>query len=166
MKNYFAIAQSGKLQMHSRFARENFSKFLLKHDGCRIAFIPVIPESKKQRKFYHGAVLKLWAYLNGWDYKDNEVLDFLHHEAKNEFNGEIVMLDGKQVKRGKSTKAELNKGYLERVIDHLEEQYGIDRMVVLNPETYKDFVDRIYGYDKYDDFIDYMLDIKLLKNHA
>jgi hypothetical protein len=121
------------------------------------------PESRRQRGFYHGAVLTLWLYLNGMDYRDNSLKRWLHECAKNEFNGEIVKLDGKLVKRGKSTKGLLNKGFIEKVIEHLEEQYGIDRTKVLNPEHYKYFRDVIYPSGEYETYIDYLLALKLLK---
>ena len=78
------------------------------------------------------------------------------------------MLDGKQVKRGKSTKgllAENDKaesGYIERVISYLEEQYGIDRNKILNHEHYKKFRDEIFSYGEYDDYISYLQTIGLL----
>lgn len=160
---YWAKAQNGSLNMGSDLMRENFRKFLLNHEGVKIEFNPVLPESRKQRGFYHGAVLPLWAYLNNWDYHDKDILDFLHHEAKKEFNGEMVMMDKKMVVRGKSTKGELGKGFLERVVDYLVDNYGINPMSVLNPEMYKDFRDRIYGNGQYEDYISYLEALNLLK---
>ena len=76
----------------------------------------------------------------------------------------IIVVHGEPHKVAKSTKGMLNKGYLERVIDHLVENYGIDPAMVLNPELYKKFRDEIYPMtSKYDTFIDYMVDLKLLK---
>ena len=80
-----------------------------------------------------------------------------------EFNGEIIYRSGKEEKIGKSTKSQLNEGYLERVIEFLEEQYAIDRTKVLNPEMYKDFMDRIYGEGNYETYIDYLKELNLLK---
>jgi hypothetical protein len=140
------------------------------NDGRVIVVQDRLPESFKQRRFFEGAVIPLWAFLNGWDYHDNEILKFLRETAKREFNGEIVKLDGKEIKRGKSTKgllAENDKqqsGFLERVITHLEEQYGIDRMKVLNPEHYKMFMEEIYSVNDYDDYIDYLIKLNFLKN--
>jgi hypothetical protein len=160
---FLAQVQDGKISFGTDYNRARFVEKAKKvGNPARIRIEFLSPESQGQRKFYHGAVLTLWAFLNGWDYKDSDVLDFLHNEAKNEFNGEIVILDGIKKKRGKSTKGELNHGYLERLIDHLEDQYGIDRRKVLNPNHYKDFRDRIYMEGKYDTYIDYLLDLRLL----
>ena len=136
-------------------------EYALKHEGGKFELLPYTPESRKQRGFYHGAVLPLWAFLNDWDYKDSELLSFLHEEAKKEFNGEMVVLDGKRVIRGTSSKGALQT-HIENVILYLEEQYGIDRAKVLNPEQYKDFRDRIYSEGKYEDFIEYLIDLKVL----
>jgi len=116
-----------------------------------------IPESKKQRAFYYGAVLPLWAYLDGADFRKGEIIDQYHEIAKIEFNGEIVVSKGKEYRIGKSSRGELNKGYLERVIDNLVDQYGINPMEVLNPETYKTFRDTIYQHTTIDDYITYLI---------
>jgi hypothetical protein len=132
------------------------------NEGIIVSVQSRTPESRQVRGFYHGAVLPLWAYLNGLDYRDSKVLAFMHEHAKREFNSEIIFIDGKEIKRGKSTAGILNEndkqnsGYLERVITYLEENYGIDRMKVLNPEHYKDFKDRVYSVGEYEDYIAYL----------
>lgn len=148
----------------SDYERAKFKKFLKENHGTRLTIEPMLPESRNQRAFYHGAVIVLWAYLDGKDYRDSVVLEQMHEIAKREFNGEVVIVHGTPHKVSKSTKGLLNKGYLERVIDYLVESYGIDQGAVLNPEIYKKFRDEIYPFtSKYDTFIDYMKDIKLLK---
>ena len=148
----------------SDHTRDKITKFFKENPGIRITIEPQVPESKNQRAFYHGAVIVLWAYLDGKDYRDSLVLEQMHEIAKREFNGEIMMVNGTPHKVSKSTKGLLNKGYLERVIDYLVESYGIDQGTFLNPEIYKKFRDEIYPYtSKYETFIDYMRDIKLLK---
>lgn len=148
----------------SDYTRAKFKKFLKENPGMRLAIEPQTPESRNQRAFYHGAVIVLWAYLDGNDWRDGETLNQYHEIAKREFNGEIIVVHGEPHKVAKSTKGMLNKGYLERVIDHLVENYGIDPAMVLNPELYKKFRDEIYPMtSKYDTFIDYMVDLKLLK---
>lgn len=167
MRKFLAQAKGGKLST-SDYTKKTLSQFLKENEGMVLAIVPHSPESKKQRAFYHGAVLPLWAYLNDYDYRDGEVLEWLHNKAKIEFNGEIVLLDGKKVKRGKSTKGllsenyEQNSGYLERIISYLEENYGIDRNKVLNPEHFKKFRDEIYSVSEYDDYILYLIDIGFL----
>ena len=146
----------------SEYNIARFKDFTKKNVGMAVEITPITPESRYQRGFYHGAVLSLWAYLNDMDYMDNEILDFLHQEAKKEFNGEFVLLDGKSVKKGKSSKGELNRGFLERIINYLEESYGIKRGEVLNPEHYKDFRDRVNIMGDFDSYIDYLVSLNLL----
>ncbi len=140
---------------------------LLKQDvrenpGARYDIIKQTPESKNQRGFYHGGVLVLWAYLNGWDYKDNSTLAFLHDKAKEEFNGEMVILDGKKVIKGKSTKGRLSE-HLEDVISYLEDEYAVDRKKVLDVKQYKHWRDAIYPFGGADTYIEYLIEIKKLK---
>lgn len=161
--------KNGKLEIGD-YNRRLLNDFLKqkKNQGRVIAIQDRVPESRKQRAYYHGAVLTLWAYLNGQNYKDGDEIGFLHEHAKREFNGEIVLVEGKPVKRGKSTVGLMNdndqenSGYLERVISYLEENYGIDRTKVLNPKHYKDFKDRIYMEGKYDTYIDYLKDLHFI----
>lgn len=144
---------------------KSIRQYLSQNGPVRLELSVLTPESRKQRKFYFGAVLPLWAFLDGKDYKDSDTIEILHDIAKIEFNGQIMMIAGKPRKVGKSTKGELNE-YLDRVIDFLEEQYGIDRGNVLDPEDYKHFKDEIYSTQlQYTDYIDYLLQSgKLIKN--
>lgn len=164
MKNNFtAHVENGGLKFESDRQRTEFKNFLKEHEGARLKFEMIVPESPRQRAFYHGAVIPLWAYLDGKDYRDADVLEYMHEIAKREFNGDIVVVNGKTEKIGKSSKGLLKDGYLERVIDYLAENYGIDPSVVLNPELYKRFRDTVYPYESYDTFIDYLVDLKILK---
>lgn len=154
----------GGLSFSSDFSRDKFKTFLKENDGIILVVKPEVPESKNQRAFYHGAVLPLWAYLDGKDYKDSDTLTQMHEIAKREFNGEIIMINNKPEKVGKSSKGSLNDGYVERIVLYLIENYAIDPSVVLNPELYKKFRDEIYPFDrKYEDFIDYMRELNLLQ---
>lgn len=142
----------------TQIGRKEFLKFLKENPSMRFEIQPIMPESKKQRKFYHGAVIPLWVYL---DCK-NQILEAYHEIAKIEFNGEIVATKRGHIRIGKSTKGDLNKGFLERVIENLVENYGIDQAVCLNPQLYKHFMDTIYMDGKYDTFIDYLKDLKYI----
>ena len=95
-------------------------------------------------------------------YKDSKVIETYHEIAKIEFNGEIIKTKGRTVRIGKSSKGQLNKGYLERVIDNLVDNYGVDQGLALNPKLYQHFKDVIYSDGKYDTFIDYMKDLNYL----
>lgn len=157
-KVFLAVSDDGKFSLGSPHNRARFADDLKENPGARYRIERITPESRKQRGFYHGAVLSLWAYLNGWDYKDHEIIDFLHHEAKKEFNGEMVMLDGRKIIRGKSTKGKLEK-YLDRIIDYLEEEYAIDRNVVLNNNEYKKWEDTIYPFGGPEHYLDYLIEL-------
>ena len=141
-----------------------FKKFLLEHPGALIKISAMLPESNKQRRFYHGAVLPLWAYLDGKDYRDHGVLDDLHELAKLEFNGGFVEVAGKSHKIGRSTqgKAALSQ-HIERVIEFLVDQYGIDPSAVLDPEAFKLYRDTELMDGGYESYIDYLVATGALK---
>lgn len=141
-------------------SRDRVLKHCTHNVGKRFTLEDFIPESNKQRGFYHGAVLTLWAYLDMKNYKDPSVLDSYHELAKMEFNPEIIVTKGKSVKVGKSTKGELNHGFLEKVIDNLVDNYGIEREKCLLPKDYKYFKDKVFMDGKYDTYIDYLIDLK------
>lgn len=130
--------------------------------GRRFILADFIPESRKQRKFFHGAVIALWVYLDGHDYKDTKFLNQYFEYAKLEFNPEIIMINKKPTKVGGSTKGKLNDGIIEKTIDYLEENYGINRIDVLDPKKYDDWRDRISIERDEDSYIDYLLAIKKL----
>jgi hypothetical protein len=121
-----------------------------------------MPESYKKRKFYFGAFLRLWAYLDGRDWKSWEVIQDYHEIAKMEFLPEVRIANGKTYKLAGSSVGKLDD-LLEKGIDMLVEQYGIDPMKVLNPKHFKDFRDRVYASSEYETYIDYLIDIKLLQ---
>jgi hypothetical protein len=162
----------GRLAL-SDYNRRTWDSFLKdpKNEGRVIAIQDRVPESLKQRAYYEGAVIPLWAYLNDYDFKDADTLGFLRETAKKEFNGEITILDGKKVIRGKSTKGLLGEndqqssGFLERVISYLEENYGIDRNKVLNPEHYKTWRDEIFSFGEHESYIEYLQDTGFLKKN-
>lgn len=121
------------------------------------------PESRKQRKYLMGGLIPLSVYLDGNDYKDGDMLDFYFQEYKKEFQPEFVTMNGQTRVRGKSTKgSEALNVFIEKIQDYLSEQHGIDMSnPVINPDSYKDFRDRIYpSVDKYEDYIEYARDMK------
>lgn len=163
MTHFLAHSDKGNLSLGTEHNRARFRQDLKDNDGARYRIERLSPESRDQRGFYHGAVLPLWAFLDGNDWRDHNTLEHYHHEAKKEFNGDIIIRAGKKEKFGKSTKGVLNRGYLDRIIDFLEEQYAINRVEVLNPETYKVWRDELYGTGETDSFIEYMVELGLLK---
>lgn len=142
--------------------REKFLEYAGKNKGRRVIIKSLLPESRYQRKFYHGAVLALWAYLDGKDYTDDEIIDDYHEIGKMEFNAKIVKTKTGTKKIGGSTRGKLNEGYLERVIENLEKEYGVDRELCLNPKDYKYFKDKIFMEGKYNEYLDYLKDLNRL----
>ncbi len=164
MSKFYAKArEDGGLEFPSGFARDKFRAYLKENIGLRLEISPIVPESPRQRAYYHGAVLPMWAFLDGLDYKDVGILEQMHEIAKREFNGEIIVVNGKKQKVGKSSKGLLNSGYLERVIDYLVENYAIDPGAVLNPDQYKYFRDAIFPVSDHEDYIDYLLSTGALR---
>jgi hypothetical protein len=121
----------------------------------------LLPESRAMRKFYQGAVLHLWAYLDGKNHKDWRVVKQYEKLAKIEYAGEIFITHGRTYKMPGSTRGKLDE-ITEKVICMLEEEYGIERMKVLDPEHYKDFRDRIYPAGEYDTYIEYLIALNRL----
>lgn len=139
-----------------QFARENAGK------RVRLVLEKVQPESRSLRGFLHGAIYPLWAHLDGKDYRNSTVLATLHEVAKEEFNPEWITISGTLRKVGKSSKGKELQGFVNRVIDFLVEQYGIDPSEVLSPDVYKDWAARIYPFGGPDNFISYLISIKKL----
>ena len=119
-------------------------------------------ESRKQRGFYYGAVLPVWAYLNDMDWRDKEVIDELHEIAKQQFNGALVVVDGTSHKIGKSTRQGALQSVIDGVIDHLESEYGIKRQECLDPEAYLYWKDVIFPTGSHDYYISYLSTIEKL----
>jgi hypothetical protein len=141
--------------------KEKWNKVARKYAEPRAEVIPLVSESRKARGYFHGGVLALWAYLNDQDWLDDTVLDNLFYHAKTEYLGSMTVIDGKTVKTFQSSKGQL-EFLKEKVVEHLEVEYGIDRTKHLNNEEYKDWRDRIYPNGGPDNYIDYMVEIKRL----
>lgn len=158
------IFNAGKLDFGNHEKTAKAKRFALMHNGERFWLDVALPtDSSEQRKFYHGAVLALWAYLDSANYKSSEVINKYHDWAKIEFNGEPFVIKGKTHRIGGSTKGKLNAGYLERVINYLEENYAIDRLRVLDVKLYKKFIDEVFQMGEFDTFIEYMLFLGILE---
>lgn len=167
MKNtiFWAIAsKDGGFDLGSEFNRNRLKIDLRKNIGSRYKIERITPESDKQRRFFEGAVVPLVTFFQeGMSHEEPEDNRKVRDWLKIEFNGELVIIQGKSVKVAKSTKGQLNKGFLDRVIDWIEESYGVDRAIVLNPEDYKHWHDVIFpNGDGPDNYIDYLVELKKL----
>ena len=166
MKNipFYAIAtKDGGFDVGSDYNRARVKQWLKDHAGTRLKFEAMTPESNKQRRFFEGAVVPLVAfYQEGMSHTNTDDLRKVREWLKIEFNGEFISIKGKSVKVAKSTKGELNRGFLERVQDWMEENgYAVE---VLNPKEYEHWRDAIFPYSGPDNYIDYLVELKKLPN--
>ena len=160
MKPFYAKAVNGGFDFGK--GRDRMKQDLLENEGARYIVERITPESTRMRAYFEGAVIPLFVYLDGNDYKDPEVIHYYRENyIKPEFNGEMVVIRGKPVKVGKSTKGELRE-LIDKLIDWMEEQYGIDRLQCLQPEDYKVFRDTIYPFTEYESYVDYLVEMKKL----
>lgn len=155
---YIVQAKNGRLKHSSDYNRARLNEDIRLNEGARYRIERETPESKDQRGFLHGAVYPLWAYLDGNNFKDNEVINHYHHKAKIEFNGGMLIRNGKPELYGKSTKGVLNN-FTNKVVDYLEEHYAVDREEVLDTKAYKHWRDAIYPAGGPETYIEYMVEI-------
>ncbi len=160
------FTKDGKGFVFSDFYRAKLKTYMRSNPSQPFEIVPTLAESSKQRGWFEGGLCPLIAfYHEGLDHRDYKDVKKVREWLKTEFNSEIVGLFGKTHRIAKSTKNELNSGFLERVIDYLIENYSPPEEV-LNPKKYKHWKDAVYPYDGPDTYIDYLLDINLLKNMA
>lgn len=152
----------GRLSLGSDYNRARFADFLRIHPGTRMRIDPYTPESSKQRKFFEGAIVPFVTFFQeNLDYNDTDDLARVRDWLKIEFNGQFITLGGKSVKVPKSTKGELNRGFLERILDWCGEQgYPIE---FLNTADYKDWNDRIRPTEGPPHYIDYLVSVGKLR---
>lgn len=158
MQFYFRASKNGRggLEFGQR-ERAHFLSYLKANPDMLFQVTPVLPESNKHRRFYRGAGLPLWCYLDGKDYRNKQLLDDLHDLAKLEFNSREIFVEGKSYKVARSTKGKDLTPYLERVIGHLVDNYGIDPTEVLDPKKYRDLIDTVSMKGNYETYIDYLI---------
>lgn len=161
--NFHFQAKEGQIHFPSEYSRNAFKKHLELNEGAIFDVVKRTPESSKQRKYFEGCVVPLVTYYQeGFDHRNNKDCERVRDWLKIEFNGEIVIVLGKTHKIAKSTKGELNKGFLERVMDWLVENYQ-PPLEVLLPEKYKDWRDRVYPFSNgANNYISYLIEIGVL----
>lgn len=160
-KTFLAISEIGndgkaKLSLGSEHNRARFADFLKANPGIRLRIEPITPESRKQRAYFEGAIIPFVTFFQeNLNHKDADDLAKVRDWLKIEFNGAFITLGGKAVKVPKSTKGELNRGFLERIMDWCGEQgYPIDMLV---PDDFKKWRDTVRPYGGPDDYIDYLV---------
>lgn len=146
----------------SPYTRLNLKKFIKENPNLPFELKPLLPESSKQRKFFEGGICPLLTfYQEGLDHRNSKDVEKVRNWLKCEFNGEIVNIGGKAHKLALSTKYRLNQGFLERVVGYIQDNYA-PPAEALNPEKYKHWKNAVYPYGGADNFIDYLVELKIL----
>lgn len=162
--DFVSTIKPGGFDFGGDYNRDRFIAFTKKHIGARMGHMLLTPESSKQRDFYHGAVIPLIAFFqDGMSHRNSRDCDHIHEWMKLEFAPEMISIGGKMKKVPGSSKGKLTDGYLDNVIDFLEENYGVKRQEVLDVGLYKKWKDEIYPNGGPDTFIDYMVEMNILK---
>jgi hypothetical protein len=144
------------------YTRRKLKEYMKANPGMPFEIKPLIAESSKQRGWFEGALVPLVTfYQEELDHRDSQDLEKVREWLKIEFNAELVTIAGKVHKVGQSTKRKLNQGFLERIVDYLEENYATPEQA-LNPTYFKNWKDTIFPYGGPDNFIDYLVENKIL----
>lgn len=152
----------GGLEFNS-FTKIHLKKFIMENPNMPFELKPMFPESSRQRAFFEGAICPLITfYQENMDHRDSNDIRKIREWLKIEFNGEIITVGSKTHKVAQSTSQRLNLGFLERVIDWLIENY-VPPMEALDPNAYKLWKDTIFPYGGPENYIDYLLELKLIK---
>lgn len=158
------FTKDGKGFKFSDFFLVRLNAYMKKNPGQPFELKPILAESKKQRGWFEGGICPLVAfYQEGMDHHEAEDVRKVREWLKTEFNSELVAIGDIVHKVAKSTKNELNSGFLERVVEYIIENYA-PPMEALDPKRYKHWHDAIYPYGGPDNYIDYLVKINLLKN--
>lgn len=136
---------------------------ILKHAkfniGQRFILSDFVPESSLQRRFFHGAVLSMITYYQeGMNHHNSDDLEKVFNWMKYEFNPEMVIVGGKTIKIGGSTKGKLEKNHLvEKVIDWMDSQEYKTELLI--PSDYKHWRDVIRSHGGPTNYIDYLVEL-------
>lgn len=110
-----------------------------------------------------GGLMKLAVFLDGQDYKDNEVCERYFEYYKTEFSPELLKIHGKIVTFGKSTKgSKAINNFITKLQDYIHEQHGIAyNNPAMNPEEYNKWRDEL-SMQSTEDFIEYCVKMKYI----
>ncbi len=145
------------------YIKAKLKHFIKDNPNMPFELKPLFPESPSQRGYFEGAICPLIAfYQEGMDHRNSKDRDTVREWLKIEFNGEMVNLGGKVHRIAQSTKNRLNQGFLERVTDYVIENYAPPDEA-LDPKKYKHWKAAIYPNGGPDNYIDYLVALKILK---
>jgi hypothetical protein len=146
------------------YKRNEFKEYARLHGPVRARITFDLPESGKLRRFFEGAVVSLVAfYQEGMDHRSDDDRRKVREWLKEEFNGEMVAINGTVHTVAKSTKGAAVLGpFVERCMDWLIENYEPPREA-LDPERFKHWRDTIFPNGGADNFLDYLAELNILK---
>jgi hypothetical protein len=146
----------GKLSMGSEHNRARFSDHLKKNLGAWYKIEEFLGDSPKQRRMFEGAYIPMIAYFQeNIDYNDPDDLARVRSWVMLEFNAAFLIIGGKALKVPKSSKGELNRWLMKRILDWMADQaYPIE---LLNPNEYKKWRDSVRPFEGPKSYIDYLV---------
>ena len=162
MTIFYATSEEGKLKMNE-YTAARFRQHLKENDGMRYQVRPMLPESKNMRGYLEGGLIPMFCYFQeNLDHRNPEHHDYAREYLKEHLNGLPVVIDGRSVIVGGSTKGRdaLTK-FVERVSDMLVDDYGCPREAI-DPEAYKNWRDTIRPSGGPDNWIDHLKNIHIL----
>ncbi len=147
------------------FNRRKLVQYIRENPDSLFSLEPVLPESKKQRKYFESALVSMFVFYNGGDYHDPRVLKEAREDLKKEFCPEMGTnwITGSVEKRAKSTKGRkaLNE-MTEKVYEYLVDNYAVPERA-LDPKTYKNWRDIELTNGAPINYLDYLLALKIIK---
>jgi hypothetical protein len=152
----------GKLSLGSDYNRARFAEFLKTNIGIRLRIEAFTPESREQRGFFEGGLVPFICYFQeNIDYNDGDHIRRVRDWLMLEFNASFLTVGGKALKVAKSSKGELSRGLMERIMDWCGEQgYPIE---LLTPSDYKDWRDRVRPSAGQGSYLDYLVECGKLR---
>lgn len=166
MRNIPLLIHADRLEVseyHSKLIKQSVTD---SGGPIRATIVPHIIESPKQRRYLHGCLLPLWAYMDGNDYIDSETLERYFEDFKLEHFPETLKIHGKVKLFGKSSRGAkaLNK-VVEKLTDMLVEEYGLSyTSPVLITDNYKQWRDELASFST-ESFIEYAERMKWIDKH-
>ena len=157
------FSKDGKGFVFSDWMKRSLIQYMRSNPNTPFVLEPVLPESKEQRGWFEAGLCGIFAfYQEGLDHRNSKDLKKVREWLKLEFNSELVAIGNKSHRIALSTKNKLNHGFLERCVDYLIENYA-PPMEILDTKKFKHWRDAIFPYGGPDNYIDYLLEINILK---
>lgn len=156
------FSQNGTLQFGG-YTKMWLKDFMKENPNMAFEIKPLLPESKEQRGFFEASLCAVVAfYQEGMDHRNSDDIRKVREWLKQEFNSELVEISGKCHRVAQTTKNNLNDGFIEKIVAYIEENFAPPREV-LDTNKYKYWRDVIFPNGGPDNYIDYLVEINVLK---